>query len=302
MIVTLKPDGESKSAHLNEPELTWHASHIMLGTNHEYYWQGAMPLSIKCFFDGTGFYNVGAGNYAVDETSYLILNHSQDYSITIDAHAKVGSFIIFFETGFAEDVHRSLVSKPENLLDEPRATAHRPINFFQKIYSHDDLLSPALFHLRDQLAPRKDDHVWIKEQLHEVMQRLLQIHRNVMKDVETLPAVRAATREEIYRRVYRAKDFISASMHENITLEEMARAACLSPNHFLRSFKQVFHQSPHQYLTSLRLEKAKALLTKTNRSVTDICLEVGFDSLGSFSWLFRRRIGLSPEKFRNQKR
>jgi AraC family transcriptional regulator len=302
MIITLKSDAVTAPTRTDEPELTWNASHIMLGANHEYYWKGAMPLSIKCFFDGTGFYNVGAGNYAVDENAYLILNHSQDYSITIEAKARVSSFIIFFETGFAEEVHRSLVSKPENLLDEPKASVYQPINFFQKTYPHDDLLSPALFQLRHVLAQRKDDHVWIQERLHEVMQRLFQVHRRVLKDVEALPAARAATREEIYRRVYRAKDFIYASLSENITLEDMARAACLSPNHFLRSFKQVFGQSPHQYLTALRLEKARTLLTKTNRSVTDICMEVGFDSLGSFSWLFRRRLGLSPENYRKQKR
>lgn len=302
MIITLKPDGASKSAQADEPELTWRASHIMLGRSHEYYWQGAMPLSIKCFFDGTGFYNVGAGNYAVDEQSYLILNHRQDYSITIDSHANVGSFIIFFETGFAEEVHRSLVAKPESLLDEPKAGAAQSINFFQKTYAHDGLLSPVLFHLRETLPQRKDDHLWIKEQLHDVMQKLLQVHRNVLKDVEALPAVRATTREEIYRRIHRAKDFIYASLSEAITIDDMARVACLSPNHFLRSFKQVFRQTPHQYLTTLRLEKAKILLTQSDRSVTDICVEVGFDSLGSFSWLFRRRTGLSPEQFRKQKR
>ncbi len=302
MIITLKANDESTSAYANEQELTWRASHIMLGANHEYYWQGAMPLSIKCFFDGTGLYNVGAGNYAVDENAYLILNHSQEYSITIDSHANVSSFIIFFESGFAEEVQRSLVSRPENLLDEPQAGRAQSINFFQKTYRHDELLSPTLFRLRDQLAQKKEDHLWIREQLHEVMQNLLHVHRNVFKDVAAVPAARPATREEIYRRVHRARDFIYASLDKNITLDDMARAACLSPNHFLRSFKRAFHQTPHQYLTALRIEKAKALLTKTNRSVTDICFAVGFDSLGSFSWLFRRRTGFSPEHYRKQKR
>jgi AraC-like DNA-binding protein len=274
----------------------------MLGASHDYFWHGAMPLSIKCFSGGTGFYNVGAGNYAVDENSYLILNHSQEYSITIDSRSNVSSFIIFFESGFAEEVQRSLVAKPESLLDESKAGTARPINFFQKTYGHDGLLSPALFGLRGRLAEKKDDQLWIKEQLHEVMQNLLQVHRNVYKEVEALPAARPATREEIYRRVSRARDFIYASLGDPVTLDEMARVACLSPNHFLRSFKQVFRQTPHQYLTAARLEKAKTLLTTTNRSVTDICMAVGFDSLGSFSWLFRKQMGLSPENYRKQKR
>jgi AraC-like DNA-binding protein len=82
----------------------------------------------------------------------------------------------------------------------------------------------------------------------------------------------------------------------------MAQVACLSPNHFLRTFKQVFRQTPHQYLIDVRLIKAKQLLTETNRPITDICMAIGFDSLGSFSTLFRRRTGLSPAQYRKQKK
>jgi len=71
---------------------------------------------------------------------------------------------------------------------------------------------------------------------------------------------------------------------------------------FLRTFKQIFHLTPHQYLTQLRLEQARKLLTRSDLPVTDICFSVGFESPGSFSWLFRRRVGCSPEAFRRQKR
>jgi AraC-like DNA-binding protein len=82
----------------------------------------------------------------------------------------------------------------------------------------------------------------------------------------------------------------------------MAAVACLSPNHFLRTFKQLFHQTPHQYLISKRLEEARRLLSLTEMPVTDVCFSVGFESLGSFSWLFRHRTGVSPEAYRRQKR
>jgi len=261
-----------------------------------------MSLSIKCFFNGTGFYDVGAGHYAADAGSYLVLNHGQPYSITIDARAQVGSFIIFFATGFAEEVYRSVVTPINQLLDEPQPPASQDIHFFQKLYSHDSLLSPALFHLRQAVAQGSNEPDELKEQLLEIMQRLLQVHHNVYKDLESLPAVRAATREELYRRLYRARDFLAASFADPVTLNDMAEVACLSPNHFLRTFKQVFRQTPHQYLIDVRLTKAKQLLTETNRPITDICMAIGFDSLGSFSTLFRRRTGFSPAHYRKQKR
>ena len=73
----------------------------------------------------------------------------------------------------------------------------------------------------------------------------------------------------------------------------------MAPHHFLRTFKQAFHQTPHQYLTQVRLERAKTLLLRTDTPVTDICMEVGFESLGSFSWLFSKRFRKSPSAFRN---
>jgi AraC family transcriptional regulator len=76
--------------------------------------------------------------------------------------------------------------------------------------------------------------------------------------------------------------------------------AHLSPNHLLRTFRQVFGQSPHQYLTNLRLEHARQLLTTTDQPVGDICVAVGFTSLASFTRLFRRRYGRPPAAYRRQ--
>ena len=134
------------------------------------------------------------------------------------------------------------------------------------------------------------------------MERLLLVHTRVRRQVESIPALRPASREELYRRLHRARDYAAACLDEPITLNDMARVACLSTNHFLRTFKQAFHQTPHQYLTRIRLERAQGLLAQTDQPVTDVCFAVGFESLGSFSWLFRQRVGLAPEAYRKAKR
>jgi transcriptional regulator GlxA family with amidase domain len=186
-------------------------------------------------------------------------------------------------------------------LDAPEMRPSTPLCFFERTYRHDKVLTPVLRHLRGALARRQKDRGWLNEQLHHLVQRLLQVHQKVAKEVETLPYLRAATREELYRRLHRAKDYITALFEQPLTLDEMAQAACLSPNHFLRTFKQAFRQTPHQYLTQLRIERAKTLLTHTDHSITEICFAVGFESLGSFSWLFRRRVGIAPEGYRHKK-
>lgn len=263
-----------------------------------YYWEGEGQLSIKTFRGGQAFYSVGKGYYAVDDTSYLVLNDRQPYSITIEAEREIESFCIFFQPGFAEEVYHSLATSHEQLLDELAATGVGPVHFFERTYQHDERLSPALAQLRMYAG---SDTLHIHEQLHEIMQRLLHVHFAACKEVATLPALRASTREELYRRLYRARDYAIALYDRPLSLNELAAVASLSPNHFLRTFKQVFHLTPHQFLINKRLERAQQLLLASELSVTDICFALGFESLGSFSWLFRKRSGMSPSDFRRKK-
>ena len=296
MLITLKLNGASEvEAGLGQ------ATYILHERGFRHHWQGVGPLSIKCFFHGRAFYDVGVGRYAVDDSSYLILNDGQTYSVDIESEDEIESFCIFFEQGLAESVQRSLTTKTSQLLDEPDRPGGAS-NFFEKTYLHDEILSPALLRLRTQTSLTKHETPSLAEQIHEVMERLLLVHTRVCRQVESISAVRAASREELYRRLHRARDYAAACLDEPITLNDMARVACLSTNHFLRTFKQAFHQTPHQYLTRIRLERAQGLLTQTNQPVTDVCFAVGFESLGSFSWLFRQRVGLAPDAYRKAKR
>lgn len=303
MIITLQPRlVQSNFASVIMDERRVNPSFILHEKAQQYYWEGRGPLSIKAFFSGQALYTLGSGYYAVDDTSYLIVNHDQPYAIAIEADTSVESLCIFFEPGFVEDVYRSLITPAHRLLADPEPPDSAPLHFFERTYRHDDLLSPALLHLRETLPARRYEQGWLYEQFHDLLQRLLQVHLNVYKEVEALPAARAATREELYRRLYRAKEYASALFDTSITLDEMAHVAALSPNHFLRMFKHLFHQTPHQYLISKRLERAQHLLAHTDRPVTEICFSLGFESPGSFSWLFHQRMGCSPTVYRNQKR
>jgi AraC family transcriptional regulator len=285
-----------------QPNVLGGCSFIIDGSNRQYNWQGTGCLSIKTFAGGEALYNVGRGRFRVDEQSYLLLNQNQPYEITVEARQPLASFCLFFENGLVEEVQRSLNAPANELLDEPQPVKNEPLYFFEKTYLHDELLSPALFRFRRELPQRKHDEAWINEQLHHILRQLLTAQQLVRQEVETFPALRAATREELYRRLHRAKEFIVASFEQNLTLDEVARIACLSPSHFLRTFQQAFRQTPHQFLTAKRLERAQRLLLHTELPVTEICFAVGFESLGSFSTLFRRHLGQSPDQFRRTKR
>jgi AraC-like DNA-binding protein len=96
----------------------------------------------------------------------------------------------------------------------------------------------------------------------------------------------------------RAKDFVDARYAEQITVEDLAAAAGLSRAHFRRMFSRTFGESPRAYLQSRRLERAAALLRYTDRSVADICVMVGLQSVGSFTTTFARVFGKPPAAYR----
>lgn len=104
--------------------------------------------------------------------------------------------------------------------------------------------------------------------------------------------------EGLYERIVAAKVFIDENYHNAINLGEISQKAFLSRYHFHRLFSQVYKKTPHQYLTLKRIEKAKDLLAE-NKQVIDVCNEVGFESLGSFSTLFKKEIGFAPTYYRN---
>lgn len=259
------------------------------------------PLSIKCSFGGSQQYRTSEACFEVSDRTYLILNNGQRYENIIEDRKNINSFCIFFRPGFPEQVFHALVTPRDRLLDEPNRQGEG-VNFFEKLYRHDQFLSPLLFLLHT--ATRKgpcSDRLWLAGQFHNVLEGMIRVHRDVYRQISRLPAVKAATRVEQYRRLQRAREYIDSCYDRSLTLDEIASVACLSVHHFLRSFKQVFGITPYRYITQRRLEQARHLLLKTDLPISSICYDIGFESPGSFSRLFRRTEGMSPEQFRFSK-
>jgi AraC-like DNA-binding protein len=100
------------------------------------------------------------------------------------------------------------------------------------------------------------------------------------------------------RHLLRAKDLADARYFEQLDVDDLAHAAGLSRAHFSREFRRAFGESPHAYLLTRRLERAAALLRTTDRSVADICMSVGLQSVGSFTTSFGRTFGQTPTEYR----
>jgi|SRR5579864_952592 len=104
--------------------------------------------------------------------------------------------------------------------------------------------------------------------------------------------------EAFNRRMLRARDAMDLAYSQPLDIPALAGVANLSEKHFIRSFRATFGETPHRYLQRRRVERSMFLLRETERSVTDICFEVGFTSLGTFSRTFREIVGETPSQYR----
>lgn len=106
----------------------------------------------------------------------------------------------------------------------------------------------------------------------------------------------------VFRRLCHARDVLREMDDRPLSIRQIAASSSLSPFHFIRQFHALFGETPHQLRIKAKLERAKELLAVSDYSVTDVCMEVGFTSLGSFSDLFNRRVGMSPSLYRRRVR
>src|SRR6185369_10205741 len=194
-------------------------------------------LSVKCMFNGSALYQADRAWFAVDDAGYLILNDQQPYEIHIDSPTRVESFIIFFPRGWAEQALESFALRSETLFDDPQKKPGQPVHFFERFTPHDKFVTPALAALRRAHKNGVLPDLWVEQRLWDLLARLLRSQNDALRESEALPARRASTREELWRRLNRGRDFIHAQFESGLSLSDIASAAGLSPFHFLRGFQ-----------------------------------------------------------------
>ena len=255
-------------------------------------------LSIKCAFNGSEYYKSGNGLYAVTDNNYLLLNEGTYRSSYIHSPTLVHSFSISFSPKLVGSFLYSFLSSNHQLLDNPFFTASEGFRYTEKLYDHDEAVSPIIQQIIQLCREWDSNQGLIEEQLTFLLEAMTFKQERVWSTMRTIRAMKLSTQKELYERVHRAKDYISSCYSENITLEDMAEVACLNPHYFLREFKKIVAITPHQWLQQERLKQAALLLEKTDLPISQVCQEVGFGDASSFCKLFKRTFGKTPGEYR----
>jgi AraC family transcriptional regulator len=254
----------------------------------------AGPPSIKWMRYGFAHWEVRGERRTIRPDTVLLLPEGEEYTLTIESPTPSRTFCPVFRRGLLEGAvcavrgtHRSLIDEPFDVPD---------LDFEPRRESLSGSVGQSLMALA--AAFDRDDGGealgWRFEALAAAFAGSVAGHADVK---ESLPGVKAATRGEILRRLNLAREAMEDELERPWDLAAMGRAACMAPHHFQRCFRQAFGETPRNWLGRRRCERALALLQTTRVSVTEVCLTVGYSSLGSFSAAFSRRFGLPPSAF-----
>jgi AraC-like DNA-binding protein len=256
----------------------------------------AGPLSIKTVLSGAVTWTVGGHALVVDPTSFLVLGDGERYSMQMDEPRPMETACAFFRRGFVEEMAQDATTRLDASLNEPTRPAPS-LPFLSRLHADPERSILGAVQTMAQRCARQLQPSAFEEDFLLLSNRLLLLYRQIQSQMSRIPALKSSTREELFRRLEAGRAYVHSHVEEPISLEKVARAACLSRYHFHRAFTQVFQKTPHTYLTEVRLARAHALL-RAGLPVTQVCAGVGFTSASSFSRLFRAHFGVAPSAIR----
>ncbi|MGZ3766175.1 MAG: helix-turn-helix transcriptional regulator [Mucilaginibacter sp.] len=257
-------------------------------------------LSFHFVFEGEEKFKLKKRTMAVLPGSFLSLNAGTPYLNIIDSLEPTITLSIIFGKDFVNSFRNAWLRNDNWLLDNLNGEAASQIN--ETIYPLNGDIRYTVNHLNREISSETPDYLLLDEYLYH---SLLNYHTMCEKEIycrrEKLKLLQKATRNEIYRRLNLAKEYLYSNYNQNVTLDELAAYACMSVNYLMTMFKQAFTLTPHQYLIRIRLQKAKLYLDQSTYPVNEIVNIIGLTCPSSFIELFRQKYGITPQQYRENR-
>lgn len=255
--------------------------------------------AFNAVFTGEVDYTIEKRAVTLVPGSFIFLNHDTCYSSRIDSSVEVNTLSVWFDPEFVRDFEYANFSDERTLLDCPGVFKQEQPRFIESIYTLSGDVKFNLLHLARHLEKGTNDQLLLNEYLNHCLINYYSLyHSEIVRREDALKFLNCTTKTEILRRLSLARDYMISNYNKNIRLDDIAQMACLSVNHLLRTFKQAYQQSPHQFLTKVRLQQAKHLLKNTDYPVNEIVDIVGFECPSSFIRLFRNSFNITPGQYR----
>lgn len=225
---------------------------------------------------------------------FIPLNNNSVVELSTRSGERNRNVVLAFDPILFETIVSTESCAHATLLEYPEIQSPSKFNFVCRPYSFSEFMHEGtgiINKFRNQLSITEYE-------LEEWLGLFIRANGLSRLEMEQVPAIRKSTREEIYRRLSAARLFMENHLDRPLQLEEIAAEVQMNRFHFLRLHNQLFRETPHQFLTRKRMEYACLLLKKDASPIAEICGQVGLESPSSFSLLFKRHIGCSPSRFR----
>lgn len=255
-------------------------------------------LSIKLVLEGQELYTIDNHTYCVNANQFIVVNKHQSFDCWIDSKdtEEANAFCIYLAPQQVQEVYNALYN-PAQLIDQEQMWA--PPVFLNKVFDFsENQLGQFLKHLCSHLIRNRNHIDWDASDLfYRITEKLLFSQSKINQQLKNMDSVKCTTKEELYRRLSRAHQFILNNYKKDVSLDALAKIAMLSKYHLLRNYKQVYNQTPYQQVLELRLNEAKKLV-KHDFSFEEIAFKVGFSDRRSFTKAFKRVFGCPPSTYR----
>lgn len=265
---------------------------IYASTDSEYHYPKHLtPYLFVANFKSTGNYRVNKVPAFINDKFFYFLNAGTELEIRFKHQTQLETLLILFNSQLVNDVAYYQRTTAENLLEN--CSGPKPIDLYipQTPFEYTDAITYYLNKLKTTSNTEDQEILLI-----DLLDNLWLAKGEVKKGLDKLTAKRRITREELHKRLLNAKLFMQDNFNTTLTIECIAKEACLNKFHFLKLFKQYHGSSPHQYLVKIKLKHAFALLETGKFSVFEVCHRIGFESQGTFTNLFKRHYGLLPSQ------
>lgn len=256
-------------------------------------------LGLLMASNGDCDYFVNGVRHRVQTNQLFLVNHQSRLAVHT-AQKQAAPALLFFHSRLPELVRCSIEQSHDKLLDGTGKDRYYDFAYLERIHNN-PALNQTIIELVD-LGSSCSSFASLKADImiRNLFEQLLRDNKATARLSENITAIKLSTRLEIVKRISLTREWMEANFDDNITLEDMAAVANMNSQHFLRMFRQVYRTTPHQYLMGVRLEKAKQLLRDGLISVSEVCDAIGFESVSSFSLLFKKSFGLAPAQFSRQ--
>jgi AraC family transcriptional regulator len=253
-------------------------------------------LSVKMVVNGHEKYRIGNRFHNITSGHFLVVNEHQQFECRVKSPEIVEGLCFYLEPQTVADIRHCKEAGHERLLSEAGQHSNGQAYFTEKVYGLGDSplgnflhqMAPVL--RNDQLRQSVDFDAFFLTMAEKLVETQIETHQLMGR----LKNEKPSTREEIFRRMSMARDYIEAHFLEELSLDTLAEVALTSKYHFLRCYKEVYGLSPYQYVLQKRLQHGLMLLQNGHQSLTEIALETGFTDRRAFNKAFKKAFGVLP--------